>query len=184
MDNGAKSGNLAKGALAGLLGGLAASFVMNHFMSAVALITDRTKPRDADPQRSKQMMTARRERFQQMADPTGEISDAVSRKLFNHPLTEHQQKLAGPIVHYAFGALAGAAYGALVETAPATRVGKGVPFGLALWAAGDELAVPALGLGPKPWNQPLQAHSAMFASHIVYGFALETVRKSVRKSVA
>jgi putative membrane protein len=176
--------SLAKGALAGLLGGLAASFVMNHFMTGIALVTEGRKPSSADPQRTKQLMTARRKRFHEMADPTGEVSESIARRFFHHGLTDRERNIAAPVVHYAFGALMGAAYGALTETQPSIRIGKGVPFGLALWAAGDEIAVPALGLARKPWQQPLEAHAAMFASHIVYGFALEIVRNRVRNAVA
>jgi putative membrane protein len=178
------SRKVAKGALAGLLGGLAASFAMNHFMTGIALITDHQQPRSADPQRTKELMSARRKRFHEMADPTGEVSDSIARLLLDRKLTDRERDIAAPLVHYAFGALAGVLYGALAETLPATRVGKGIPFGLALWAAGDEVAVPALGLARKPWQQPVEAHAAMFASHIVYGFALETVRRSVRNAVA
>ena len=129
-------------------------------------------------------MTKRRKRFHEMADPTGEVSDSIARRLFDRKLTDHQRDIAAPVVHCAFGALAGALYGALTESVPATSVGKGIPFGLTLWAAGDEVAVPALGLARKPWQQPFEARAAMFASHVVYGFALETVRSRVRNVVA
>jgi len=157
---------------------------MNQFMTGIALVTDGKKPRNADPQRTKQLMTARRKRFHEMADPTGEVSDSIARRLLDRKLTDHERDIAAPVVHYVFGALMGAAYGALAESVPSTRKGNGIPFGLALWAAGDEIAVPALGLARKPWQQPFEAHAAMFASHIVYGYALETVRSRVRNAVA
>src|SRR3954462_3039319 len=115
MNHGGHSASLGKGALAGLLGGLAASFVMNHFMSGIALVTDRQKPGSADPQRTKQLMTARRKRFHEMADPTGEVSESIARTFFHHRLTDRERDIAAPMLHYAFGALMGAAYGALAE---------------------------------------------------------------------
>ena len=184
MTDSGHSASLAKGALAGLLGGLAASFFMNQFMTGIALVTDGRKPNSADPQRTKQLMTSRRKRFHEMADPTGEVSESIASRLLDRKLTDHERDIAAPVVHYAFGALAGVLYGALAESVPTTRIGKGIPFGLALWATGDEIAVPALGLARKPWQQPFEAHAAMFASHIVYGFALETVRNRVRDAVA
>src|SRR4051795_10481542 len=81
MTDSGHSASLAKGALAGLLGGLAASFLMNQFMTGIALVTDGRKPSSADPQRTKQLMTARRKRFHEMADPTGEVSDSIARRL-------------------------------------------------------------------------------------------------------
>jgi putative membrane protein len=184
MNNSGHSASLAKGALAGLLGGLAASFLMNQFMTGVALVTDGRKRRSADPQRTKQLMTARRKRFQEMADPTGEVSDSIARRVLDRKLTDRERDIAAPVVHYAFGALVGALYGALTEAVPVTRIGKGIPYGVAIWAAGDEVAVPALGLARTPWEQPLEAHAAMFASHVVYGLTLEAVRSRVRNAVA
>ncbi len=173
---------VAKGALAGLIGGLAGSWVMNHFMSGVALIA--TKRDRSDPQRNKQLIAAAKSRYQEMADPTGEVSEAVARRVFGRRLSEREKAISGPVVHYLFGSLMGAAYGAVAMRVPQIATGEGVPFGLGLWAAGDEFAVPALGLARKPSEVPLQAHAAMFASHIVYGFVLESVRKRTLDLVA
>lgn len=174
--------SVATGALVGLIGGLAGSWLMNYFISGVALVT--TRGDRMDPQRNKQLIAAAKSRYKEMADPTGEFTEAVAKRVFGRELTEKQKAISGPVAHYAFGALAGAVYGMLAEVAPTVVKGRGVPFALALWVAGDEIAVPALGLGRKPTEIPVEAHAAMFASHVVYGFTLETVRKRALDLVA
>lgn len=168
----------AIGAVAGLAGGLAASFVMNQVMAHLS-----GTHRGTDPQRSKQFLAARKKRSQ-AADPTGRAAEVVARNLLGRPLTQREREISGPLVHYIFGAVAGAAYGVTAEAQPKMTIGRGVPYGIAIWLFGDEIAVPALGLKPNSTEASLEAHGAMFASHVVYGLTLETMRRTVRKLAA
>jgi uncharacterized membrane protein YagU involved in acid resistance len=84
-------------------------------------------------------------------------------------------------MHYGFGAVVGAAYGATAEVIPATSAGIGVPFGAAVWVGADEIAVPALGIG-KPRNEvPFSKHLYAFLSHVVFGATTELSRRGIRK---
>jgi putative membrane protein len=83
-------------------------------------------------------------------------------------------------VHYAFGALMGGVYGASAEANPAANALAGIPFGAILFAAADEVALPALGLSDKPAAYPLSTHLYGLVSHAVYGVTTETVRRIVR----
>ena len=96
------------------------------------------------------------------------------------PLTQQQKEAGGPLVHYAFGAVAGGIYGGLAEYSPAVRTGFGTGFGSVLFSTADMLAVPAFGLGPWPSEQPASAQSTPFAAHVVYGVTTEVVRRLVR----
>ena len=58
-----------------------------------------------------------------------------------------------------------------------TELGFGSAYGAAAWALGDEVAVPALGLGKKPAETPLSQHVQTLAAHVVYGMTLEGVRR-------
>ncbi len=168
-----------KGAAAGAVAGLAASFAMNLLMNGVArLITGKAAN---DPQRNKELIAEAVSDWQERADPTGEAADSLSRMVWGRGLTPRQRHLAGPVVHYAFGTALGAGYGAAVESVPAMSAGLGVPFALGVWLAGDEIANPLLGLTAPPNRVPLASHAAQFASHIVYGMVLETVRRALRR---
>ena len=170
--------DIAMGAAAGALAGFAASWAMNLLMGSVA-IAARKSPGE-DPQQSKFRIGRAASDWQESADPTGEVADQIVRRFRGRGLTERQRDIARPIVHYAFGSAAGAAYGALAETLPQITIGKGIPFALSLWILGDEIANPLFGLTPPPNRIPLASHAAQFASHLVYGSVLETTRTLIR----
>ena len=117
----------------------------------------------------------------QGADATVRAAAAISRGLFGHELTEQEERIAGPVLHYAFGALTGGIYGALAEVAPAITRGTGAPFGLAVWLAADEITIPALRLAEPPWEHPPMVHARALAAHLVYGTATEGFRRALRR---
>ncbi|WP_425146014.1 hypothetical protein [Deinococcus sp.] len=77
-------------------------------------------------------------------------------------------------VHWGFGVLSGAAFGAL-----SARTGSGaanpltaVAFGAALWALNDEGLVPLLGLQDGPAASPPTGHLNRLGAHLSYGAGL------------
>src|SRR5262249_3929309 len=101
------------------------------------------------------------------------ISSAVLRR----PLSGDEKKRAGPIVHYTYGTAIGALYGGLAHNYKRTEAGFGSAWGAAAWALGDEVAIPALGLGKKQTDTPLSQHAQFLAAHVIYGMTLEGVRR-------
>lgn len=80
-----------------------------------------------------------------------------------------QPNAAGLTVHYALGALPGAAYALAWQRYPAVRRGAGLPYGLALFALNDEIAAPVFGLARGPRHYPWQAHLRGLVAHVVLG---------------
>ncbi len=153
-----------KGAVAGLVGGLAASFAMNQFHAALSAM----KSDDSDSGDSG-------------GEPaTVKAASAISEGAFDHTLTKKEKKVAGPAVHYSLGGGVGAIYGAATEFLPEVSLGAGLPFGAAFWLVADEAAVPALGLSKAPTEYPPSVHLEALASHLVYGLTTELVRRGVR----
>lgn len=141
-----------KGVAAGMAGGLAGSFVMDQFQSLIKSLSP------GCPQQSQQ--------DQESEPATAKAASAISESVFRHSLTPAEKKTAGPAVHYAMGILSGGLYGALADAAPATAMGAGSLFGVGLWLAADEIAVPAFGL-PKPATQfPVSTHLNALSSHV------------------
>lgn len=167
-------------AASGFIAGLVASFCMNQAMRLAAHVAGGKAPQTSarDPQRTRLDIASQVKHWQEKGDPTGELSERLAEKV-GIRLSRHQKKIAGPVVHYAFGAMMGAAYGSAADRIPWLKRGRGVPFGIALWLAGDEIGLPVVGLGPKPTETPFQVHLAMLASHLVYGAVLESVRQGL-----
>jgi uncharacterized membrane protein YagU involved in acid resistance len=152
-----------KGALAGVIAGFVASWVMNQFQAAL-----RAEP--SQPQGESE-------------DATMKAAEAISETIADRHLTNEEKHAAGPIIHYAFGSSLGAAYGALAEVAPRTTTAWGVPFGAAVWFGADEVAVPAFGLSKSPFDYPMSTHASALAAHLVYGITTDLVRRVVRSVI-
>ena len=149
-----------KGLIGGAVGGLAASWTMTRFQLLVSRALGQSQPHEGQDE-----------------DSTVKTAKKISCGVANHELSEDEKKKAGPLVHYAYGTGIGALYGGLAQKYDATRSGFGSAYGAAAWALGDEVAVPALGLGRKPAETPASQHLQTLAAHLVYGMTLEGIRR-------
>jgi uncharacterized membrane protein YagU involved in acid resistance len=155
---------VVKGAIAGFVGGLVASFAMNQFQYLLIALSESDKKSDGEEQEPANVVAA----------------EKVSEGVFDHRLTKSEKEPAGEAVHYAMGATSGMLYGAAAEIFPETTVGAGLPFGTAVWVVADDVIVPALGLSKPVTEYPLSTHVYALASHLVYGVTTDLVRRGVR----
>lgn len=175
-------GNVWKGVVAGVAGGLLASLAMNQFQE---LLKKASGNGAGGEQHSKDRGDGKSAEGSQHEaggeDATVKTAEAISQGIFRHPLSPEGKKVAGPAVHYAMGAALGALYGGLAELDTRVTLGAGVPFGTAVWLAADEVAVPAFGLAPPPTETPASTHATALASHAVYGLTTDLVRRALRR---
>lgn len=172
-----------KGMIAGLAGGLVASWTMNQFQAAwTRLAEGDEKSHGAQSMQPSEGSKGEQGRdVQEQDDATVETAKVISRNVFGHELQESEKEPAGAAVHYAFGTATGALYGALAEVTPQVTAGAGVPFGAAFWLIADEISVPLLGLSKGPAQYPASTHLYALASHLVYGVTAELSRRAVRQ---
>ena len=155
----AGASHLARGALLGLVGGLVAAGAM----SLAHQLANQIAPKaETPPTREK--------------DSTVQVASVVTRQV-GYELPKHQESRAGSIVHFAFGGLIGALYGAVAEAVPKVTALVGLPFGVALWLGAHVMAVPALGLAEPPNRKPAREETMEFGLHAVYGMTTELVRR-------
>ena len=174
--------NIWKGIVAGIAGGLVASWTMNQFQAAWTRLAEGTeKPHGAQSMKPAQGSNEKGQDSKEDENATVKIAEAISEGVFGHELQESEKKPAGAAVHYAFGTASGALYGALAEVAPQVTTAAGIPFGAAFWLLADEVSVPLLGLAKGPTEYPLSTHAYALASHLVYGATAELSRRAVRQ---
>lgn len=167
--------HLASGILAGIAGGLFASWLMNEFMENLGpplqkVVEGEQAASQQPPQQG-----------EKPDDATMKTADAVVSTITGgRHLTHEGKEKGGPIVHYAFGAVMGGVYGAIAEGIPAATFGFGTAFGAALFTGADLIAVPALNLSGSSEDAPVSSLATPFAAHLVYGAATEAVRQLVR----
>lgn len=170
-------GEVLKGLVAGVIGGLVASAVMTQFQTLWSKLAEESEQAQGKKKKKKS------QEEEGDGDATVKAAEAISEGVFDHELTKSEEKVAGPAIHYAMGATSGAVYGAMAELTPLVTVGAGLPFGAAVWLIADEAAVPALGLSESPTEVPLSTHAYALASHFVYGLTTEVVRRAVRAAL-
>jgi hypothetical protein len=183
--------DVLKGAIAGFIGGLVASWTMNQFQAALSkLMEGIEKPHGAQSLKPsggqegvREMKREPEDNSEEQEDATEKLASAISENVFGHELDKNEKETAGAVVHYAFGAAMGGVYGIAAEVAPEVSAGLGVPFGAVFWLAADEVTVPLLGLAKPPTEYPLSTHAYALASHLVYGLTAEAVRRAVRNAL-
>ncbi|HKR00713.1 MAG TPA: DUF1440 domain-containing protein [Pyrinomonadaceae bacterium] len=188
-EEGKRESDVLKGALAGFIGGLVASWTMNQFQAALgSLIEGIDKPHGAQSLKPaggqegvREIRREPEEDSPEQEDATEKIADAIAENIFGHKLDKDEKETAGAVVHYAYGAAMGGVYGIAAEVAPEVGAAAGLPFGAVVWLAADEVAVPLLGLAKPPSEYPLSTHAYSLASHLVYGLTAELVRRNIRK---
>lgn len=171
MKNGRKK-HVLRGALAGMAGGLVASWVMNEFIAG---------PGEKMCQSLRHEQPNQKQNKSEEEDATMKVADAIVEVATGGRHLSHEgKKKGGPIVHYSFGALMGALYGGVAELGNTPRAGLGTVFGSVLFAGADLVAVPALNLSPSAEGQPVSSLISPFAAHLVYGSTTELVRRALR----
>lgn len=144
-----------RGALAGLIGGLAGAAAKS---TAEKVFPPRTNGQPAPPLL--------------LVERVGEEAHV--------PLSESEKTNAVKTIHWAFGGLTGAVYGAMVELSPRTAAWQGAAFGLALNKMTHEGVLPVMGLNREVSSQSQQERNSERTTHVVYGVVTELVRRIVR----
>ena len=165
------------GLVAGVIGGVVATWVLDNYQRGAAAATrEGEKAAGLDPVLSQQQ--EEQQKGQERAH--GEVAERVTKAISGTGLTSRQRRQAAPLVHYAVGAVAGGIYGFSVEIVPMVRRGYGTGYASLLFLGGSQLLVPWLNLGPAPQQTPPAVQAGGLSAHMVYGAALETVRRVLR----
>jgi uncharacterized membrane protein YagU involved in acid resistance len=181
MENG-NGTNLARGIIAGAVGGLVASWAMNVFMEKAGPKIQAAAQTDEEREQAELERALRSELPKE--DATMKAADAVVETVTGGlHLSWEQKKIGGPVVHYAFGTVMGGLYGAAAEYSRIARSGNGTLFGAALFTGADLVAVPALHLSSASEDAPASSLSSPYAAHLVYGMTTEFVRRLVRAAL-
>jgi putative membrane protein len=147
--------SVLKGALAGLIGGLAGA--------GAKIVAEQIYP----------------PRIQRQTLPPVVLAEQVA----GHPLPATEQTAAMQGIHWAFGALAGAVYGAVVEYEPSVGAWQGAAFGITLNKMTHESLLPKMGLAAPTERQPARERISEWVSHAVYGVVTDSVRRVARRAL-
>ncbi len=171
--------NVTAGLLAGTASGLVASWLMLRFIQGPGFkLGESLKTQD-----DRNADAAERQHAPELPETvTMQAADTfASHAPGGRHLSRAEKETGGTVVHYAFGALMGAAYGLIAEYTALPGIGFGTVFGTVLWLGTDLVSVPAVGFAKWPTEEPAAAHLSHWLAHIVYGTGMETTRKLLRR---
>lgn len=160
-------GTLVRGLAAGAFG----SGVLNLFFKATTKISPATpkdvfKPPEAE---------------QREENATETVARRFAQYMLQRPLSPEGKAKGAQIVHYAFGAGLGAAYGLLRESIPSLHKPAGVlAYGFGAWMLGDNLVLPAFRLAAWPNAYPLKTHAYALAAHLAFAAAVSAAYETTR----
>ena len=183
--------DVVKGTIAGFVGGLVGTLAMD---STEALWTammpagdpaegaeKRRRLRNTGVGRRRSGQSEPRSHHKPGPTPSERVAEMILRAAGASRATQQSlRRPMGTVVHYTFGSTVGAIYGALAERAPAVTSGAGLPYGIAVLVAADEVGLPATGIAPAPWESRAGAHAYALAGHLAYGFITEMIRRAMR----
>lgn len=89
-------------------------------------------------------------------------------------LDDAQRSAAEQAIHFGLGVVPGALYGALRQRVPVLGAGRGLVYGVLLWALNDEYLSTHLGLAGPFDAYPLETHWRGFVGHAALGVATDT----------
>jgi len=107
----------------------------------------------------------------------------LAEQVAGHPLAPGKKQIAHKSIHWAFGAVAGAVYGAAVEYEPSLGAWRGAAFGIALNKMTHESLLPKMGLAAATEWQPPRERISEWVSHAVYGVVTDAVRRAARRAL-
>jgi putative membrane protein len=188
--------DILQGAIAGAVGGVVGTLAMAGFQQVWMRLTRAAhrlhdgSPSDEDRNRAKNAGIGEGE-FPQSeprshhhrVSPSERLVATVYRGIVHRPAKPIEMKLGGSAIHFAFGAVAGALYGAAAEVEPRVTMGEGTLFGTAVFLAADEIALPLTGLAESPQRTPPRRHLYSLVSHFAYGAATEFTRRLIRENL-
>jgi uncharacterized membrane protein YagU involved in acid resistance len=180
--------NIWKGIVLGMAGGAAGLVAMQWYWDNVAPQVDEWGAQlglDQPPQSDElDDMSMVGQQHEEGEAPTAAVGRIAQRELSGtEPETEETKVVLSEMVHWGYGIMQGGVYGLLRAHGPFPDLKFGAVFGTGLWLAGDEMAVPMLGLQQGPTAvSPIQ-HINRFGAHVVYGATTAMTTQLLRRLV-
>lgn len=165
------SNGLLKDVLIGAIGGLIGTVVLEQ-------ITSKLYEWEGEEAKKKE------EQLRAEGDPPTILAKRISDQVLRLNLSDKKKEKLAIGIHYAFGAMAGALFGALEPRAPFLSAGLGTMYGSLFWLLGDEIGMPVMGLSKPSQDYPWQTHARAWAAHAGYGVAVVGTYKLVKKIAA
>ncbi len=156
--------------LIGVAGGLAGTAAMSLYMKGIKSLHNPQQNKQASAPSEHDVSVIGRQ-HQNGESATAAIGRILYKTVKGREPDEQTKNKLSSFVHWGYGTDMGAAYALLRGRKTHLDWAGGLAYGAALWFAGDEIAVPLLGLAEGPKGYPKSLHAETLGAHLVYGVA-------------
>ncbi len=87
------------------------------------------------------------------------------------------------LMHFGFSIGFAVIYCVVAEQWPRIKLWQGVAYGLVVWVLWHWLLMPALGVVPPLWDQPLAEHGSELFGHAAWMWVIELTRRDLRNRI-
>lgn len=175
-----------KGIVFGAVGGATGTFLMSYYWKAAEALhghDPRALTREEPPHNLDDISVVG-----EQAEADEASTEAVGRLLHEKATgqrpSEAKKTQLSEGVHWSYGTIVSALYGAVRGRKEVPDLAGGAAFGTALWAIGDELMVPLLGLSKGPTAYPVEQHMHRWGAHLFYGFVAAATTQALFSAFA
>jgi hypothetical protein len=172
---------IARGLLAGTVGGIAGIAVMEGIRRATAPLRPERASKPTDVFLTERSIALIGPHHEPGEDAPAAIGRLAYQKLVGRPPSPKTKSALSWAVHLTYGLLVASLYGAIRSGGVRHAVRDGLAFGASLWLFGDELAVPLLGLSDKPSAYPPISHATSLAQHLGFGIATAAATRTLEE---
>lgn len=155
--------------LAGVTAGFAATAPMT---AAMALMHRMLPERERYPLPPRQIVDNAVRQSDMEAETPGQAHHPAERRTGLEDIAADERSGLALAAHFAFGAMAGAAYGPIARTRPSSPALAGIGFGLMVWVSQYLGVLPAAGILSNAKDHPARRNALMIAAHVVWGASL------------
>jgi putative membrane protein len=155
------------------LAGMTAGFTATAPMTAAMALMHRMLPEEERyPLPPRQIVDNTVRKAELEAEAPGQAQHAGERDTGLEDLARDERAGVALAAHFAFGAMAGTAYGPIARTRPGSPALAGVGFGLMVWLSQYLGVLPAVGVLSNATHHPARRNALMIAAHVVWGASL------------
>lgn len=165
------------------LAGATAGFVATAPMTAAMTLMHRMLPKEERyPLPPRQIVDNAALQTEAEQITPGRAHHPAERHSGLEPAQEDERAGVALAAHFAFGAMAGSAYGPIARRRPASPVLSGIAYGLMVWTSQYLGVLPAAGLLSNAKDHPARRNALMITAHVIWGAALGVMADRLTRS--
>jgi hypothetical protein len=172
--------------VSGVFGAVAGLLAMRYYWQQVAPLLSEQGEGEAQPAYPAELQLDDISLFGKQYRDDESSTAALGRMAYkwltgSEPQTDEAKSILSQLVHWGYGLSQGGVYGVMHADAGFPDLSGGIGQGTLLWALGDELAVPLLGLQSGPTAVPPVQHANRLGAHLFYGVATAATTQLLRR---